>query len=93
MDTDPNNCVFKRLGYLSFDSNERSNHQARELKSVHVNVQVRVHAYSSHGTGAALESSERMQARRAAGGIISCSHRGASALTRAFPFRPSSCGS
>ncbi len=31
----------KRLGYLSFDSNERSSHQARELKSVHVNV----HAY------------------------------------------------
>ncbi|KAG1659551.1 hypothetical protein FOA52_015355 [Chlamydomonas sp. UWO 241] len=30
--------AFKRLGYLSFDSNERSNHQARELKSVHVNV-------------------------------------------------------
>lgn len=29
---------FKRLGYLSFDSNEKSNHQARELKSVHVNV-------------------------------------------------------
>eukprot|EP00899_Mesostigma_viride_P016474 jgi/Mesvir1/24828/Mv22068-RA.1 len=28
----------KRLGYLSFDSNERSNHQARELKSVHVDV-------------------------------------------------------
>ena len=39
LDTDPNNCIFKRLGYLSFDSNERSNHQARELKSVHVNVQ------------------------------------------------------
>ncbi|GIL71611.1 hypothetical protein Vretimale_933 [Volvox reticuliferus] len=39
LDTDPNNCAFKRLGYLSFDSNERSNHQARELKSVHVNVQ------------------------------------------------------
>lgn len=38
LDTDPNNCMFKRLGYLSFDSNERSNHQARELKSVHVNV-------------------------------------------------------
>ena len=37
-DPDPNNCVFKRLGYLSFDSNERSSHQARELKSVHVNV-------------------------------------------------------
>lgn len=29
---------YKRLGYLSFDSNERSNHQARELKSVHVSV-------------------------------------------------------
>ncbi len=28
----------KRLGYLSFDSNERSGHQARELKSVHVSV-------------------------------------------------------
>lgn len=37
-DSDPNSCVFKRLGYLSFDSNERSSHQARELKSVHVNV-------------------------------------------------------
>jgi hypothetical protein len=30
----------KRLGYLSFDSNERSGHQARELKSVHVSVDV-----------------------------------------------------
>ncbi|GFR45564.1 hypothetical protein Agub_g6958 [Astrephomene gubernaculifera] len=39
LDAEPNSCVFKRLGYLSFDSNERSNHQARELKSVHVNVQ------------------------------------------------------
>jgi hypothetical protein len=29
----------RRLGYLSFDSNERSNHQARELKSVHVTVE------------------------------------------------------
>jgi len=28
----------KRLGYLSFDSNERSGHQARELKSVHVSI-------------------------------------------------------
>lgn len=37
-DLDVRNCTFKRLGYLSFDSNERSNHQARELKSVHVNV-------------------------------------------------------
>ncbi len=31
-------AAFRRLGYLSFDPNERSNHQARELKSVHVNV-------------------------------------------------------
>lgn len=36
---DPSQAALKRLGYLSFDSNERSNHQARELKSVHVNVQ------------------------------------------------------
>lgn len=27
----------KRLGYLSFNSNERTGHQARELKSVRVN--------------------------------------------------------
>lgn len=31
--------AMRRLGYLSFDSNERSNHQARELKSVHVTVE------------------------------------------------------
>ncbi|CAE8587431.1 unnamed protein product, partial [Polarella glacialis] len=30
--------VFKRLGYLSLDSNERSQFQARELKSVYVDV-------------------------------------------------------
>jgi hypothetical protein len=35
---EPLTAAPKRLGYLSFDSNERSNHQARELKSVHVNV-------------------------------------------------------
>ena len=29
---------FMRLGYLSFDSNERSQHQARELKSVHIDA-------------------------------------------------------
>ena len=28
---------FKRLGHISFDSNKRSNHSARELKSVYVN--------------------------------------------------------
>lgn len=35
---DPSGGSMRRLGYLSFDSNERSNHQARELKSVHVSV-------------------------------------------------------
>ncbi|KIZ03119.1 Nephrocystin-3 [Monoraphidium neglectum] len=34
----PPSLPSKRLGYLSFDSNERSGHQARELKSVHVSV-------------------------------------------------------
>lgn len=29
-------CTWKRLGYLSLDSNERSNYQARELKTVFV---------------------------------------------------------
>ncbi|KAK9803394.1 hypothetical protein WJX72_004936 [[Myrmecia] bisecta] len=36
--SDPEQCSLKRLGFLSFDSNERSGHQARELKSVHVNT-------------------------------------------------------
>lgn len=31
-----NQIVFKKLGFLSLDSNERSNFQARELKSVYV---------------------------------------------------------
>ena len=31
-----NEIKFKRLGYLSLDSNERSGFQARELKSVYV---------------------------------------------------------
>ena len=35
--TDPEQCSMKRLGYLSFNSNERTGHQARELKSVKVN--------------------------------------------------------
>lgn len=38
LNEETNAASYKRLGYLSFDSNERSNHQARELKSVHVNV-------------------------------------------------------
>eukprot|EP00898_Chlorokybus_atmophyticus_P007173 jgi/Chlat1/7457/Chrsp6S07499 len=31
-------CAMKRLGHVSFDNNERSGHQARELKSIHVDV-------------------------------------------------------
>ena len=31
-----NKIEFKKLGFLSLDSNERSNFQARELKSVYV---------------------------------------------------------
>jgi hypothetical protein len=34
----PANGEMKRLGYLSFDSNERSGYKARELKSVHITV-------------------------------------------------------
>ena len=33
---DYNTAIYKRLGYLSLDSNERSNYQARELKTVFV---------------------------------------------------------
>lgn len=36
-----NAVAWKRLGSFSFDSNERSNLQARELKSVTVNVQAK----------------------------------------------------
>lgn len=32
------NMRFKRLGYLSLDTNEQSNYQARELKSVYIDV-------------------------------------------------------
>ena len=35
---DPSSASWSRLGYLSLDSNERSNYQARELKSVYVNA-------------------------------------------------------
>ena len=35
---DAESCSWKRLGFLSFDKNERSGYQARELKSVHVNA-------------------------------------------------------
>jgi len=33
---DVSRCAFKRLGHLSFHSNEKTNFQARELKTVHV---------------------------------------------------------
>lgn len=33
---------FKRLGYLSLDSNERSQFQARELKSVYIDHRSRI---------------------------------------------------
>jgi centrosomal protein CEP104 len=34
-----NQIAFTKLGYLTLDNNERSGFQARELKSVHVNMQ------------------------------------------------------
>lgn len=36
--TDPTATAFTRLGYLSFDNNERTQHSARELKSVSLTV-------------------------------------------------------
>ena len=36
-ETDPERCSFRRLGHLSFHTNERTNYQARELKTVHIN--------------------------------------------------------
>ena len=47
----PENCVMKRLGHLNFDSNERSGHQERELKSVHINARalmVRLLVHQNH---------------------------------------------
>ena len=47
----PENCVMKRLGHLNFDSNERSGHQERELKSVHINARalmVRLVVHQNH---------------------------------------------
>eukprot|EP00240_Pyramimonas_obovata_P012838 CAMPEP_0118939966 /NCGR_PEP_ID=MMETSP1169-20130426/30302_1 /TAXON_ID=36882 /ORGANISM="Pyramimonas obovata, Strain CCMP722" /LENGTH=261 /DNA_ID=CAMNT_0006884353 /DNA_START=264 /DNA_END=1045 /DNA_ORIENTATION=+ len=41
-ETDYRQCRMKRLGYLSFDSNEKSAFKARELKSVHVNTAAHV---------------------------------------------------
>jgi centrosomal protein CEP104 len=45
------NCKWKRLGYLSLDSNERSSWQARELKSVQLDAYgrfLKVVAHSCH---------------------------------------------
>eukprot|EP00803_Ostreobium_quekettii_P001792 evm.model.scf_816.1 EVM.evm.TU.scf_816.1 scf_816:1247-3376(-) len=39
---------WKRLGYLSFDSNERSGYLARELKSVHVTSRGSLLQFSAH---------------------------------------------
>jgi centrosomal protein CEP104 len=36
---EPATAAPKKLGHLSFDSNEHTEYQARELKSVHVNVE------------------------------------------------------
>jgi len=50
----PENCVMKRLGHLNFDANERSGHQARELKSVHINARallVRLVVHQNHANG------------------------------------------
>ncbi len=45
-----NQARYKRLGFLSLDSNERSSFEARELKSVHVNGQVPCeYSRSTHG--------------------------------------------
>lgn len=41
-DPEARRCNFRRLGYLSFDSNRRSNFQARELKSVMLNTVAQV---------------------------------------------------
>jgi len=35
---DINHNDFRRLGYLSLDTNTRSNFEAREFKSVYVNI-------------------------------------------------------
>jgi centrosomal protein CEP104 len=46
--SDLSQCTLKRLGYLSLDPNERSNHQARELKSVHVDTPAHVIKFVLH---------------------------------------------
>lgn len=46
--SDLSQCALKRLGYLSLDPNERSNHQARELKSVHVDTPAHVIKFVLH---------------------------------------------
>ena len=37
-DTEVAQCRWRRLGSMSFDANEGSGHQARELKSAHVDT-------------------------------------------------------
>lgn len=45
---DYHSAKFKRLGYLSLDSNERSNYQARELKTVYVDADGRFVRFIVH---------------------------------------------
>lgn len=50
-ETDPGRCLYKRLGHLSFHPNEKTNYQARELKTVHINhtaVMVKFLVYGPH---------------------------------------------
>ena len=58
-------CAWRRLGFLSFDSNERSGHRARELKSVHLDAPAcalrlavhRCHASTLNPSGQVLHTS------------------------------------
>jgi centrosomal protein CEP104 len=45
---DPKSFKFKKIGYLGLDPNERSNFQARELKSVYVDYQIQKIKFSLH---------------------------------------------
>ena len=51
--------VFRRLGHLSFDANTASGHQARELKSVHVNCDaqwIRIVLHACHANSLNVHS-------------------------------------
>ena len=47
----PGSDKFKKIGYLSLDNNERSNFQARELKTVYMNytcTQIKLNLHKNH---------------------------------------------